>query len=641
MPTCFMCMSHIVRGNSVLTMCECFNKPICQLCARIFMASWNQGSGNSTLYDRGLVCLICKGVTPITNGRAAKEEEKALVRRGALKLLHRTSKRALAAAAVQELLLKYHESGIKGVIQTNEFPVYAFSNYSKAAYLLELARLETKRMVVEFFPKRRDEPLPLGPLAAVKLKRNCLLEEFLLHTKTLNLNQNAPFFNAFDDWLTVDAEGSISPLNDEMQRIFPLEKELSSDCRKMVAVRYNALWEERDEDGRCRGAAAETAWEQTPTAPAQSLPSPSPSLSPSTSALLDLAHPYTSFREFCNALTAQYSSRYEESDMPILQAFIHPESISSAITRSGLCIPSSRPLSKEEAATAQAVVEEELAQLEDSFQCKMNLEEVVEGDEEEERGGEGGGYDNDLHEFMEVDEDDTGANSNAEGDAQRRLGSSLVDRMGDADHEGFDPVPAVDARGAEQQRNEAAAAAFLSSPVVADCLPPLLPPPPSPLLPVSPRGRAPSHTSSMSRRDFVALDHAAMGAFCLIVAAPDCLSVKRLDSSSSSDMASASSRPLGPVEDSHTAFLRRLVDPGYRGSVVFPIRFTLPTGEICDSVSIMSTRLSLTALCNEIEVQLHFKGSIEQVRYPTHCHCFVAVNGCLSVSVSVYLPLCV
>jgi hypothetical protein len=57
------------------------------------------------------------------------------------------------------------------------------------------------------------------------------------------------------------------------------------------------------------------------------------------------------------------------------------------------------------------------------------------------------------------------------------------------------------------------------------------------------------------------------------------------------------------VEDSHTAFLRRLVDPGYRGSVAFPIRFTLPAGEFCDSVSIMSTKLSLTALCNEIEVQ--------------------------------------
>jgi hypothetical protein len=43
------------------------------------------------------------------------------------------------------------------------------------------------------------------------------------------------------------------------------------------------------------------------------------------------------------------------------------------ITCSGLYILSSIPLSKEVAATVQAVLEEELAQLEDSFGCKKNL----------------------------------------------------------------------------------------------------------------------------------------------------------------------------------------------------------------------------------------------------------------------------
>jgi len=52
----------------------------------------------------------------------------------------------------------------------------------------------------------------------------------------------------------------------------------------------------------------------------------------------------------------------------------------------------------------------------------------------------------------------------------------------------------------------------------------------------------------------------------------------------------------------------------YRGSQQLPVCFLLPGGQRFNSVVRMtSTKLGLTALVNEIECQIKFRGSIEQV----------------------------
>jgi len=194
---CGGCASHIVFGSSVLLMCECFNKPLCQLCARFNMAYWSPGHSTKT-YESGVYCTICKVPTEVGNVNAAKAEETRLAKQACSELLNKPLKKTLGRRNI------------------HKYTVQDFERYSIQAYLLEIARLEVRRQNRLNNIEDTTPELPLGPLRLLTIKTNPLLETYLFNTRRImqsKKNRKAPLINEYDAWFSLDPHGTIIPLN--------------------------------------------------------------------------------------------------------------------------------------------------------------------------------------------------------------------------------------------------------------------------------------------------------------------------------------------------------------------------------------------------------------------------------------------
>ena len=549
---CILCRSNIVYGNSVLLMCGCFNIPVCQICIRNNLAYWKAG-GNGKFYEQGIACIVCKSCTPVDNISATKKEAKRLVQQGSRELMGNQKNSQPSGDAMHSLLCKYYSLNIKGTISLEEYPSHKFENYSKDAFVLELARMETRRCQPELYS--REDTLPLGPLSLLKVKTNPLLERFLVNTSTVYMERGSSFRSEYPDWYSVKDSGEIIPLVPDMATLLQHSTE-SKNAQEFAAMQYRAR--------------------QAKTIPAiDHIQLPSAALV-SEAVQLEFVEPNIGFEKLCSCISDQLRNRFDDSSAAIITSYFKPQDIAEYLPQDQQRTALDNITAAEVLAKVNAEVEE-LAELylPDLKICADEGVGAVDQDEQEEEqlsdsdeGEEGEACTTDDQEFKETIQGLPAFETAAMTDA-------MV--VGDED----------------MATSNVTATAYTASST--SCEEPLI-----------------------QRAVFEALDLSSLGPFVAILEMQ----------SSTEGPAQGSTNNQGDQSSDSSLWIRSRRDQAqrggggahgadvYKGDLRFLVSVLLPDGTYRCPVQLRSNKLSLTALANEIECELHLGQEIEQVCVP-------------------------